>query len=365
MKNFTYLILLLFFSKASYSQCSSGYVLTNVSDTVTLISNGDSSGVFTFPKFNASLGTLIAASIKSETRSLSTYSITNNGAAAALYKSRFINVLELTATEIDPDNPTFTNLAPSLNSVINAGESKVWGPNVNTYSSSFSIPIAHYVNLLGPGTISMAFSNTYSCSVTGPVPYSLSILNIKDTTQVIITYSYCNAISLPLNWIKLKVAEKDNAPELSWNNSTENVNAFIIERAEGNLEFKTIKSVVNTGNSRYVYQDRTSKPAADIYYRIKIQKNDFSENYSEIVHFKSQNTNNIKIVRSYDNLIIQYPTQNNYRVEIINLDGKTVYINPSIRSTNYQVTLPSNLRNTLLIVKVYDSQHHLISVTKH
>jgi hypothetical protein len=183
--------------------------------------------------------------------------------------------------------------------------------------------------------------------------------NGLNTTKNII-YGLCNEVEiidagyvviiLPVEWISIKVEEKEKAHLLSWVVASErNIEYYQIERSiDGINNFSVIREIDykanNAKTNEYNYLDNDLKHDGIYYYRIKQVDFDGKYSYSDVIKILRNNQNKVSI---YPN-----PCVSSFSLQTkISLDGKIVI---EIFNSNGSLIKTINQDANNLVVNVTD-----------
>ena len=165
---------------------------------------------------------------------------------------------------------------------------------------------------------------------------------------------------LPIKLINFEVSENNQAIEIKWQTASENSNAyFAIERFTENQSWKTIDSIIGSGNSQvqsdYYFID--SNPLYGIsYYRLKQADFNGSVTYSE--------TKSITMDLKFKVNIYPNPTQDILLIEGIDVIGSKLVFYNSIGQQIFDI-VKVNEKSITLNMRQYHSGLYYLSITKH
>ncbi len=184
-------------------------------------------------------------------------------------------------------------------------------------------------------------------SGTGTNPITAKLSNLTTFSDYAIARSQEN--TLPIILFQFNAKPNNAIVEINWATQTEiNNDYFIVERSTDAVNFTEITKVIGAGNSNSIinYSTIDNKPVKGyLYYRLKQVDYNGNYTYSKIVTVRFSNnttdTNQNIIIISNNFIKINENSDENYNVEIYDLNGQLVYsksINESLEINISQYT---------------------------
>ena len=193
-------------------------------------------------------------------------------------------------------------------------------------------------------------------SGTGNNPITAKISNLLNFSDYAIARSQEN--TLPIILYEFNAKPNNGIVEINWVTKTEiNNDYFIVERSLDGINFSEIYRISGAGNSNTIinYNTIDNKPEKGyLYYRLKQVDYNGNYSYSKIATVKiSDNINNFKpsnIVISNNFIRINTNSDEDYKVEIYNINGQVIYINNINESKEIDI---SNYSKGIYLLKIY------------
>lgn len=183
----------------------------------------------------------------------------------------------------------------------------------------------------------------------------------SDITSTFSLFTFGSTASIvPLRLIKFEATKLNGSTRIDWiTNNERNVDHFILERSDNNINFYAIAKVAarNLGNTQTYSSIDVAAISGTAYYRLKIIDRDAREKYSLITKVSAGNTTGIQLLSN--------PVKNILRIKSLNLDGMfdyTIHGNAGqvIRQGKANITngmqfvidLPANTRNGYYTISI-------------
>lgn len=176
----------------------------------------------------------------------------------------------------------------------------------------------------------------------------------SDLTSTFNLFTFGSTASIvPLTLIKFEATRLNESTRIDWiTNNERNVDHFILERSDNNINFYAIAKIdaTNLGNTQRYSSVDEKGISRTVYYRLKITDRDGKEKYSFITKVSASNTTGIQLLAN--------PVKNNLRIKSTNLDGMynyTIHGNAGqviaqgkinlVNGMQIIIELPANTRN--------------------
>ncbi len=158
---------------------------------------------------------------------------------------------------------------------------------------------------------------------------------------------------LPLRLLSFTGRRNNNTHELSWEvQSDKNGDQYIVERSTGNqISFTEVaRQLSNADNSYKKYSVSIPATAQPSYYRLKTVNANGTITFSSIIYMNTEGNNEIKIIRSTGNIVIESIEQIK-QVIITDVTGRILY-RQTVNASGMMSILSSSLPKGILMVKV-------------
>jgi hypothetical protein len=357
------------FSLLLHAQCPSG--LQKKAYNISLYGTGNNIWGFSLPQFDPSLGTLVAADVKS------VVSVNMN--------------FELANISQGPDNYIVLagrndNISVSaLSSPISNSYSQDFGPySLQSYQDTIvngPISSAHFFSLmnnyiiddstvsatagfLGTGFVSFHYTPyTYTTAISDSA-YNI-INNVSDTINVTMTYYYCTTNILSADITDFSVLkESESMAKLIWNTQNELPGRmYQVQVSSTGKDFDSVAmvaAVVDDGNGSYAYQyPIPSGTKGELYFRLKEINADGYTKYSEVRSIDLQNTIEAYIYPNPANDFINIVLGNtsaNWDIYVFAADGRLVLKNYFLNTSSVQLNFAQRLPKGAYFVKAINRQ---------
>jgi len=264
------------------AQCTGGITPTLLSYDSTVTGVGSAPYIFTFPKFNPSLGTLTSVRIQSVVTLLYTFSLENSEADTREVEHYLNRLDRISSPAFSTINNSFTsdpfgpyNLSAN-DGVPGSGADyvKVTSSPVLNNDTMVNRTLFSTANFMGPGTLNFNYT-----TIPGSTTYGASVNHSPSITDVIkfnITYVYCSAAALASNSMNLSV---ENAGPLSasikWTTSNEKqAKSYEVMVSDDGKNFTTATIIPADARftndlGSYQFKYEFSSPVKQLYFRIK------------------------------------------------------------------------------------------------
>lgn len=329
------------------AQCSAP---NKISYNVILNGTGNNSWGFVFPKFDPSVGTLVAVDIRAIVSVNVNFQLSNVGAGPDSYtvlagrnENLSVSALGAPISSAFPQDYGPYNLQAGQDTV---GAGTVASPQffslMNGYNLNDSITSA-VAGFLGTGWV--VFNNnpyTYAAVISGS-NYSLNT-TVSDTMKISLTYYYCTSNILASDITSFSVTkESPSLAKLTWDTENEiSGRTYEVEESSDGKKFTDIASMVSqvngSGTSAYDFNyPIAGGTTGTLYFRLKEINAHGQTKYSEIRSIEIDNTNGIYIypnpANSFINILINEPGSSGWQATIFAADGRLVQRNELINSS--------------------------------
>jgi Secretion system C-terminal sorting domain len=371
-----------------HAQCPGGGTpLTIVHDTTEQIFSGNSTSNYSIPRFDPSLGTLIAVNISARITGVVSMRLENDVPASATYRVNYsrndnISGPGLTTSLSNTINRNYGNynLAASNGAPFSGPDYIAIGPD--TVLNNFTIQrniTTNLITFLGTGNLSYRFRVSATANVFGSSNYTFSV----STTSFVrfrVIYTYCPVVLLPATILNFSVIPRgQKLAALRW--TTENDHAFNqynIEVSRDGLHFRPIdtregRPNINGQPNRYEFLfrgDRTER--GRFYFRINRQLGNLPPAYANIQFTDMEDDKPVDYI-VYPNPAIEYidiefdkNRTNTYHVQLSNITGQVVYAG-NYRLSNerkIRISLPAGYRPGMYFLQTSTLQGGELKITK-
>ncbi|MBS1667799.1 MAG: T9SS type A sorting domain-containing protein [Bacteroidetes bacterium] len=341
----------LFIMAGAKAQCANNQLQSITYDS-SVVSNGNKNLVFSFPRFDPSIGTLVSVKTNSSV-SLNYGFILQNVLSVA--KNISVSVGRL-------DEYTSTALtAPYINSIdttlgtylLQPGNSVTVAPSyvLNGYGEIDSIT-NNVVNFLGIGKVVFNYEPITYTSLSGSNTYYFSA-TVSDSVNFSVTYYYCNSSILANDLISFTAnKQNDGKVRLNWSSvGSQTGRIYEVQACTDSSHFVSVGSVAGENNQsdyQYYYNIPTGA-SGKIYFRLKAIDVSGKFQYSDIRWVDIFTANNTAAYvfpnpsDSYINLVLNDPSNTDWETSIYASDGALIQKNHFGRSSLMHISFNNKL----------------------
>ncbi|MDQ6814584.1 MAG: DUF839 domain-containing protein [Bacteroidota bacterium] len=188
----------------------------------------------------------------------------------------------------------------------------------------------------------------------------VSVVFDDNTTLVISRKENLGGSTLPLKYVSISVAQRNNAVNVNWVAAGVNEHgSFEVERSIDGVQFTRIGAVASSaGTSSYAYTDNSLPIASSVYYRIRQYNNGEPCTLSDIKSVKISGRQRLKVYPlSSDNAVRVLYTSNaatNVLEQVYNNNGIEVYRQKRLASAGmngFTISI-ANLAGGMYVIKM-------------
>ncbi len=348
-------------SQGLSAQCAGNTAALTVSHDTTVTGNGNASHLFSIPKFDPSVGTLLSVDIKSVVHLSYAYSLENQDTAnnqSHTYRTKIVRTDDIYSTALDPGSINAVNQTPAVMSPLLAPlQTLNYGPALMSYSLSNSITDNRMTNFLGQGTNDFDYENGTSASVQGPLPYGLNFASATDTTLFSVTYRYCPASLLSADLLFFSAAvQAGNEVLLNWRQAAVDPNRFYnVEVSPDGRTYHSLGDIIENrdGNYAFTYAGGAN---GTLFFRIRENNVSGAVKYSNLrlISFDAAAGNKMKVYPSLlsgGDVHVVLPLKGPWQLFLFSLDGRRIMEAKLLDSFTGLLSLPAGLRNGIYLVQ--------------
>ena len=324
--------------------CSDGLEPETVQFDMATTFTSNKTSVFSMPKFDPALGTLICVNAKAYVTSVLRWTLENEESKALAYRVRYTRWDTVTGPGISPDvtGSLVKYYGPYLldetdDESGSGPDFMVMGPDTIYKQKLFEGTTADVTDYLGSGTVDFVYKTGALCYPDQGGDYYLFGSFPRNKIEFSMTYSYCNPDLLPLNIQQFQVVKQENnSISLSWTASSElKNNTYEIEVSHDAAQFSSIGKVstglVKGATTEYQYQYHPDPAVTGkLYFRLK-QQTGKEVTYSIIksVELRGKEYNGLHI---YPNPVVKRmqiefdsPLSGSFVIDLTNQMGQIVF----------------------------------------
>lgn len=357
----TGLLLLFAGSSNAWSQCSGSSAAFTLSYDTVLYGNGNSSRLFSFPKFDPSVGTLLSVDITSGVGLQYSYTLENQTTQTKTFKTRIVRTDDVYSTALDPSSVSAVNQTPQVSMILAAGQQVNYGPGFMAYSMGTNVNDSRLVNFMGAGTIDFDYENSTSASVQGPLPWQLNFSSVIDTTHFVLVYNYCSTTLLASNINVFTATGFKGKVVLNWKQANpETGRVYKVQYSSNGQQFTDLARVEEQPDGEYQYTWLSSQNAGKVFFRIAEINPDHSTFYSatRTLQLDSKEAN-IKIyptICTTSTLNAELPYNADWQVVFFAADGRKFTEKLPLNMTNAKMTIAPGMTNGLYTVELSNTK---------
>ena len=360
-----FVMLIFYLPTPLYAQClcSDGSAPMTSENSVSTNFSSNKTSIFSMPKFDASLGTLVCVNAKAYVTSVLRWRLENEESVALDYRVKYTRWDTVTGPGISPDVTGSIqkfygphHLEPTDGNANVGPDFIAMGPDTIYKQKLFEGTTSDVTGYMGTGTVDFVYKTGALCYPDQGGDYYFFGSFPLNKVEFFMTYSYCNAMVLPLNIqnFSVKLKSKDDVSiSFSANNESKNTN-YEIELSYDASQFRTIGTPTpgpfNGTSTEYSYQYHLDQPVGGkLYFRIK-QKTGDRDKYSII---KSVDLGAARYggLRIYPNPVVRRiqiefdtPMTGDYVIDLTNQVGQVIFTQ-KMRMDNSQ-TLQIDMDNS-------------------
>jgi hypothetical protein len=345
--------------------------LSSVTLDTTVTGVGNANHTFTFPQFNASLGTLVAVVIRTEVTLRYRFDLENREAVAINnYRVQLVRDDEFSGSAIPlpiTNNYQRTYGPYSLGAydgVPGSGSDYVTvGPVYAMNHQVVENTLHNTADYLGAGTVSMDYiASTYSI-VFGSVNYNFNG-TAEDTVRLTVIYKYCKASALAADVLDFNAMRRSNGTiDLWWTTPNErNGRNYSIEKSSDGRNFNTVASMKaqpgGTGSYRYNYTPQGNE-SGKLIFRLKQIEADGIVKYSvlRVVDIGKKTVSPIVYPNPSSgnfNIVFHNTKRGDWTVEVMTLSGQLLKQLHFSRALTARINLRSELSKGTYMLRITD-----------
>lgn len=329
-------LLLWFLPLFSLAQCVTPLETVTFDSTVT--GTGNSFHTFTFPKFNASLGTLVEVNIRAEVTLRYRFQLENKeNIAINNYRVRVVREDEISGSVLQ--TPITSTGQATYGPYMLAAYDGVngSGPDYTSIGPMYVMnrqlinqTVYNTADYLGGGNVSIDYmASTYSI-VFGSVNYNFNG-TAEDTVRIVVAYRYCTTWFLPAELTEFTAVKAGNDEvRLRWTTPNEKRDRrYTIQTSSDGRSF-TDAATLPASNGRY-QQTYTPRPnqSGKIVFRLRQTEADGTVKYSglRVVDIGTK-TNGLRLYPNPSdgafNILFSNTTRGDWAVNILSQDGRVL-----------------------------------------
>ena len=344
----------------------------------TLIGTGNAFHTFSFPKFDASLGTLVGVKIESEVTLTYSFqlenreSITINNYRVRVTRDDEISsnalINPITNTRLQTYGPysltAYDGMPGTGTDYINRGPLYVMNHQL------ISNTVFNTGDFLGAGTVDFDYSSTTYSSVLGSVNYTFNA-TAEDTIHFSVTYLYCASWFLNAD-ITSFTAFKNNSSAVSLQWITQNElpdRHYELQKSNDGTNFTTVdyRKAVPDATSTGTYQARYSIKTSEkgkLIFRIKQIEKDGTIKYSplRVIEANKDINEGLKLFPNPSNgaatLLFNNIKRSDWQVDILGVNGNLIqrlFFNNALQA---RLNLNKQLQRGIYFLKVTNRQNN-------
>lgn len=353
------------------AQCADPLQSVTLDTTVTGV--GNANHTFTFPQFNASLGTLVEVVIRTEVTLRYSFELENREAVAINnYRVQVVRNDEFSGSTIPV--PITNNYQRTYGPYSLGAYDGVPGSGSDYVSVGPVYALNHQVvdsrlhntaDFLGSGTVSMDYTaSTYSI-VFGSVNYNFNG-TAEDTVRLTVIYKYCVASALAADVLDFNAMRRSNGTiDLRWTTPNErNGRNYSIEKSSDGRNFHAVGSMKaqpgGTGSYLHNYTPQGNE-SGKLIFRLKQIEADGIVKYSvmRVVDIGKKNTNPIVYPNPSSgnfNIVFHNTKRGDWTVDVITLSGQILKQFHFSRALTGRINLNSELRKGAYMLRITDKK---------
>ncbi|HTE26488.1 choice-of-anchor E domain-containing protein [Flavitalea sp.] len=355
------------------AQCTGPITSTVITYDTSVVGVGKAPYIFTFPKFDATLGTLTSVRVQSVVSIQYSFTLENLDYSPRTLRHRFYRYDDITSPAVsfshssEYESPNYSfSMVPGFDDVRGSGPDVVVAGPLTVISADTLVnrTLFNTAAFMGPGNIAFNYATDGDVNLTSATGY------FGSTTDIIkfnISYVYCSALILTSSTINLNV-EKSGALSamVKWTNSNESQAAsYEVMVSSDGKNFTTAAMIPANGTftnniGSYQYKYEFNQPARTLYFRIKQINKDNKLEYTVIkpvswqpreqtVHFIADQAGS----SIYSNL----PTAGGaaWNVDLFGVNGQLLQRNQLRATTNSTMVMKQKLQRGVYIIRAINN----------
>jgi hypothetical protein len=366
MKGYFKLLLVFFFLHSSTvlkAQCSDSTALYISYDT-TVIGSSNDQYLFTFPKFDPSVGTLIKVELNSVVTLKFAFNLENKeNTTITNYRAFLFRTQEISSASLMTPLINTKNFSYGKYTLGAADGNNGAGPD---YLAVGPVkPMDHYIfndevfntaDFMGSDSVVLDYASNATAYATGSLNNVFTSI-AQDTVQFTLRYKYCPAANLANEFTQVLAYRKDDQTYVKW--SVENETAdrnYLVQRSNSNKGFVTIETIESKPslNGKYSYSFNSANEKGKAQFRVIAADNKGTSHYSRVVlveYKTSKQNSDLKLFPNPTTTTVQllfHPTiRANYAVQVMTPAGQLVkkyqFNNALMARINEQRELPKGM----------------------
>jgi hypothetical protein len=365
------ILFLLSYPSRLFSQCAGPALPFTITYDSIVTGIGNSSRLFTFHKFDPSLGTLLSADLKSVSKLQYSYTLMNiDPIVTHTYRTQIIRTDDISSTALDPSTISETTNSSPVLAILAAGQHTDVGPKSLNYTINNSVTDSRLINFEGTGSVDLDYEIGTSAFTTLSTLYNFSFTTAVDTVDFSITYRYCSNSLLSSDLLFFTaVPQSKNNVLLNWRQA--NVEAgrmYNVQLSTDGITFTALADVAENTTGAYAYNYLNSS-AKKLFFRIQ-EKNVSGEiKYSNIrmVEFNQDTKAVVHIFPTLytgGSLQVNFPERSDWQITLFASDGRKISENRMSNVNAVSLPVPGQLGNGIYLVETFNTFSQQRQVTR-